>query len=66
MQNVIAPPEPKTQVIELPFTEVSSMEQEAIKIGGSTYGCGTPHPATPLSQRRYDGNCPYEDGEPWL
>ena len=29
-------------------------------------GCGSPHPATPLSESRYDGDKPFDDCEPWV
>lgn len=37
-----------------------------VHIRGWKHGCGTPFPDTPASQRRYDGDCHFDDCEPWL
>lgn len=66
MSTVITLPEVEPQVIEYLFTDFDGIEDESVHIRGSKYGCGTPYPETPLSQRRYDGDRPFEDCEPWL
>ena len=49
---------------QIPFSSLSTAEDP---IWASwSHGCGSPHPATPLSESRYDGEKLFDDCEPWI
>ena len=69
MQTAIDQPTAETQKHEVPqnpFTDAIGTEMNTVHNGFWSYGCGTPYPETPQSQRRYDGDMPFEDCEPWM
>jgi hypothetical protein len=71
MQNAINATSKFEGIVEIPFsslttTELSSFTRDtAFYISGTRNGRDSSYPVTPVSQRLYEGDRPFEDGVPW-